>query len=299
MSTYDLTGKEKPALSSTALPLRVTRAATTRMRRADPLALVAGTVCVLLVLLAVLGPYLVPYPPARTDVLAASQGPSAQHLLGTDALGRDVLSRLMAGARLSFTGPVLIVALSLTFGSALGILGAWRGDVVDSLLTKALNVLFAIPGVLVAIVFGAAFGAGFWAPVLALSLAYIPYIARVVRSAALAERRQPYVEAFQLAGMSSWRICTRHILRNVSPIILAQATIGFGAALLDFGTTSFLGVGVQPPSADWGLILSDGTSQVLNGSLTQSLAAGLLMVVSVVAFNLLGERLSPDAGGRR
>ncbi|MFF5085005.1 ABC transporter permease [Actinoplanes sp. NPDC000266] len=285
----------------TAVPLasgRIRRAARS-VRHSDRLALAVVLVCALLILLAVLGPYLTPYPPAQTDVLAASQGPSAQHLLGTDALGRDLLSRLMAGARLSFTGPLIIVAVSITAGTTLAILSAWRGGWIDALLTRAVNVMFAIPGVLIAIVAGAAFGAGFWAPVLALSLAYTPYVARVVRSAALIERQLPYIEACELAGMSAWRICTRHVLPNVAPIILAQATIGFGSALLDFGTTSFLGVGVQPPDADWGLILSDGATQLLNGSLTQSLAAGLLIVVSVVAFNLLGERLSPDTGGHR
>ncbi|WP_241826826.1 ABC transporter permease [Streptomyces graminilatus] len=269
------------------------------VRRADPVLLAAATVCSLLVLLAVLGPLLAPYPPSQTDLLAASQGPSAEHLLGTDSLGRDILSRLMNGARLSFMGPGLIVVLSLTLGTGLGIVAAWRGGIVDSALSKVFNVVFALPGILVAIVAGAVFGGGFWAPVLALSLVYTPYVARVVRSAAVTERRMAYVEACELADMPAWRICTHHILRNLLPIVLAQATISFGSALMDFGAASFLGVGIQPPQAEWGLMVSEGQADLLDGAMAQTLSAGLMILISVVAFNTLGERLGSRAGGRR
>ncbi|MFG2937824.1 ABC transporter permease [Streptomyces sp. NPDC048282] len=269
------------------------------VRRADPILLAAGTVCSLLVLLAVFGPLLSPYPPSQADLLAASQGPSADHLFGTDSLGRDILSRILHGARLSFMGPGLIVLLSLTLGTGLGILAAWRGGIVDSLLSKVFNVVFALPGILVAIVAGAVFGGGFWAPVLGLSLVYTPYVARVVRSAAVTERNMAYVEACELAAMSAWRICTHHILRNLLPIVLAQATISFGSALMDFGAASYLGVGIQPPQAEWGLMVSEGQADLLDGAMAQSLSAGLMILISVVAFNTLGERLGSRAGGRR
>ena len=264
-------------------------------RRVDPILILAGAICAALVVLAIIGPWLAPFPPNQTDVLAASQGPSAAHILGTDSLGRDIVSRLMEGARLSFLGPGIIVAFSITFGTLFGIACAWSGGVLDSMLTKSFNVLFAIPGILLALIAAAVFGSGFWAAVLSLSLVYVPYVARVIRSAALGERHRPYVEACQLAGMSSLRICSRHVLRNVAPVVLAQATIGFGSALMDFGALSFLGVGVQPPQAEWGLMVSDGRSELLSGALQQSLSAGLLIVVSVVAFNVLGERLSARA----
>jgi peptide/nickel transport system permease protein len=205
----------------------------------------------------------------------------------------------MAGARLSFLGPGIIVFVSTTLGTMFGIACAWSGGVIDSMLTKSFNVLFAIPGILMALIAAAVFGAGFWAAVLSLSLVYVPYVARVVRSAAVAERQRPYVEACQLAGMSSLRICSRHILRNVLPVVSAQATVGFGSALMDFGAASFLGVGVQPPQAEWGLMVSDGRTELLNGALQQSLSAGLLIVIAVVAFNVLGERLSDTTGNGR
>ncbi|MEU9448893.1 ABC transporter permease [Streptomyces sp. NPDC048277] len=269
------------------------------VRRADPVLLSAAVICSVLVLLALVGPLLAPYPPSEADLLAASQGPGADHLLGTDSLGRDILSRILHGARLSFMGPGLIVVLSLALGTGLGIAAAWRGGLVDSLLSKVFNVVFALPGILVAIVAGAVSGGGFWAPVLALSLVYTPYVARVVRSSAVTERNMAYVEACELAGMSAWRICAHHILRNLLPIVLAQATISFGSALMDFGAASYLGVGIQPPQAEWGLMVSEGQAELLDGAMQQSLSAGLMILISVVAFNTLGERLGSRAGGRR
>ncbi|MFG2965875.1 ABC transporter permease [Streptomyces sp. NPDC048288] len=281
------------------LPLSRASRVSRSLRTADPILLAAGVLCVLLVLMALLGPLVAPYGPSETDILAASQGPGPDHLLGTDALGRDILTRILYGARLSFAGPGLIVALSLTLGTGLGILAAWRGGPVDSLLSKVFNVLFAMPGILVVIVAGAVFGGGFWAPVLSLSLVYTPYIARVVRSSALTQRNMAYVEACRLAGMTGWRICSRHVLRNLIPLVLAQATISFGSALMDFGAASFLGVGIQPPQAEWGLMVSEGQSELLDGALQQSLCAGLMILISVVAFNILGERLGTRAGGQR
>lgn len=269
-----------------------------RVRATDPFILILTIVCGLLIMLAIVGPMLAPYPPAKTDILAASQGPSGDHWLGTDSVGRDVLSRLMTGARLSFLGPGIIVGVSATAGTALAITAAWYGGRFDALTKRVLDVMFAIPGVLVAVLAAAVVGAGFWAPVAALSIVYIPYIARVVRSVALAERNRAYVEALRLGGLSDWQICTRHILRNVMPIVLAQATIGLGSALMDFGAISFLGLGVQPPTSEWGLMVSDGRSELLNGDLQQSLSAGIMIVATVVSFNVLGERLVSRIGAR-
>lgn len=262
------------------------------IRRHDPVLLGAGLLCLLVLALAVVGPALAPYSPNSTDILAASQGPSSAHWLGTDSLGRDILSRLMTGARLSVAGPGLIVVVSMTLGTAIGIASAWFGGAVDAVVVWSCNLLFAVPGVLAAVVAGAVLGAGFWAPTVALAVVYTPFIGRVVRSAVLQQRRAAFVEALVLAGMSSWRICTRHLLPNVGPILFAQATLTFGSALMDFGAASFLGVGVQAPAAEWGVMVSDGRSELLGGALQQSLAGGLMIVLSVVAFNLFGDRMT-------
>ncbi|WP_201023778.1 ABC transporter permease [Leucobacter sp. G161] len=255
---------------------------------------VAASAVALILVAAVLGPWIAPFDPVEANVLLASQGPNAVHWLGTDSLGRDILSRALAGARLSISAPAMIVLLSGVIGTGLAMFSAWHGGALDQVLVRLLNVMFSIPGILVAIIAAATFGTGFWAPVIALSLVYIPYVARVVRSVAIVERRRGYVEGLQLAGASVLRINIRHILPNLFPIILAQITFGFGAALADFAAISFIGVGVQPPRAEWGVMLADGRSELLNGAMMQSLVAGTLVVASVVGFNFLGTRV---AGG--
>lgn len=262
----------------------------------DRLMLVSGPVCVLMLGIAVLGGVFAPYSADHADFLAISQGPSAQHIFGTDSLGRDILSRALVGARLSLAAPLLIVVASGAIGTALGIASAWLGGWLDRMLNRALNIVFAVPGILVAVIAAAVFGAGFWAPVLAITLVYIPYVARVVRSAAVRECKQPYVEGLQLGGVSALSICSRHVLRNVSPLVLAQMTMGFGSALVDFAAVSFIGLGVQDPTPEWGVMVADGRSEILNGAMQQSLVAGLFIVVTVVAFNIFGDRLSDRFG---
>ncbi|TRW80974.1 ABC transporter permease [Mycolicibacterium sp. 018/SC-01/001] len=265
----------------------------------QPALIASSSIAALLIVLAVVGPWIAPYDPDATDVLAAREGMSPQHLLGTDSLGRDILSRALTGARLSLTAPALIVAISAVLGTALAIFSAWHGGAVDRMINRLLNVMFSVPGILVAVLASAVFGAGFWAPVLALGVVYTPYVARVVRSVALRERQRAYVESLQLAGVSSLQICVRHLAPNVMPIVVAQATYGFGSALADFAAISFIGLGVQPPASEWGVMVSDGRSELLDGAILQSLVAGTLIVATVIVFNVLGAQLSSRSGGRR
>lgn len=248
--------------------------------------------------IAVIGPWIAPYDPNQTDVLAASKGISPAHWLGTDSLGRDIFSRALAGAQQSFAGPALIVLISGTAGTAIALFSAWQGGAIDRAITRALNVMFSVPGILVAVLTAAVLGAGFLGPVLALGIVYTPFIARVVRSVAVVERKRGYVESLQLAGASSLRIGLRHILPNLTPIILAQTTYGFGAALVDFSVISFLGLGVQRPTAEWGVMVAEGRAELLNGAMLQSGVAGSLIVVTVVAFNVLGAKIATNLEGR-
>lgn len=273
--------------------------ASTERRPKDKLLIGSAVICALVALLAAFGASIAPYSPDQTDVLSASLGPSGQHWFGTDGIGRDIFSRAVHGARISFAGAGIIVLGSGLFGTALAVFSAWHGGWLDRALNRMLNVMFAVPGILVAVLASAVFGAGFWAPVIALTIVYVPFYARVVRSAAVRECAMPYIEGLQLAGLSSWRITTRHILRNVSPMVVAQATIAFGSALVDFAAVSFIGLGVQPPTSEWGLMVADGRAEILNGAPQQSLAAGLCIVVTVVAFNVLGDRLSARTGAQR
>ncbi len=263
-----------------------------RRTRLDPALAGIGAVLVLLVLAAVLAPLIAPYSPDQGNILIANAPPSPAHLLGTDAVGRDIVSRLIYGARLSLLGPALIIALATTAGVTLAISAVWIGGWYDVVVSRVLDLLFAIPGLLVAIIAVAVLGTGLIAPVLALSLAYTPYIARVLRSVALRERRLAYIESVQLAGFSGWAICLRHLLPNVMPLIRAQATLAFGAALVDLAAISYLGLGVQPPTPEWGIMVSDGQASLLNGYPLESISAGFLIVVVVVLVNLLGDRFA-------
>lgn len=263
----------------------------------DPILAAALTVCILMTMMAVFGPLLSPYDSNATDILAANQPPSPAHLLGTDSLGRDIFSRILTGARLSMLGPTIIVIVAMALGVTIALSSAWIGGAFDSTVNKILNVMFAIPAILVAIVAIAVLGPGFWPPVISLSLIYAPYIARVLKGAAAQERRRAYVEAFQLAGLSAIQINVRHILRNLQPIIVAQATLLFASALVDFGSLSFLGLGVPAPTAEWGAMVSAARSELLAGNPQQAAAAGAVIVLTVVAFNVLGERASKVLGG--
>lgn len=263
-----------------------------RVRRGEPLVYVLSGILVLIVLCALFAPLLAPYSPNQGNILAANLGPSSAHWLGTDQLGRDILSRLLFGARLSLLGPTLIIVFATTFAVALAISSVWIGGWFDQVVARLLDTLFAFPGLLLAILAVAMIGPGLLAPVIALTLAYTPYIARVVRTVALRERHLAYVESCQVVGLSGWQICFRHLIPNVSPIVLAQATIAFGSALVDLAAISYLGLGVQPPQAEWGLMVSDGQSALLNGSPWESLSACVMIIVVVLTVNILGERIA-------
>ncbi|MGI5460146.1 ABC transporter permease [Streptomyces sp. CA-249302] len=273
-------------LGTRGLSLRI------RAGRLTPGTAVPAALAVLLVALAVLAPVLATHQPNTVDMAAASQDPSAAHWLGTDALGRDLYSRLLYGARVSLLGPALVIVGATVGGVAVALLCAWRGGWLDRVVSRINDVLFAFPGLLLAVLAVAVFGPGLTAPVVALAVAYLPYMARIVRSVAVRERRLPYVAALEAAGMSAWRINLRHLLPNLTPFVVAQATAAFGSALIDLAGVSFLGLGVQPPTADWGLTVSEGQSSLLAGAPGQSLMSGGLIVVTVVVFNLLGDTLT-------
>jgi peptide/nickel transport system permease protein len=241
---------------------------------------------------ALLAPWIAPHNPDQLNILSANEGPSASHLLGTDELGRDLLSRLIWGARLSLLGPALIVVIETTVGTAIAIAAAWLGGWFDNVISRVLDILFAFPGLIFAILAVAIFGPGLVAPVIALSIAYIPYDARVLRSVALRERNLPYIQACYVEGLPTRTITLRHLLPNIMPFVLVQATLSFGYALIDLAAISYLGLGVAPPASEWGLMVANGQASILTGHPEESLYAGLMIVVTVVAFNLLGDRLA-------
>ncbi|MGB8860934.1 MAG: ABC transporter permease [Ilumatobacteraceae bacterium] len=265
------------------------------LRRTGLLGIVCAAVITISAILAVVGPWIAPHDPESANGADSWIGSVPGHLLGFDAVGRDLLSRLLAGARTSMLGPLIVVLASVIFGTALATVSAWRGGRVDTAISSVIDIVFAFPGILLAILATTALGVGLTAAVVALAIAYTPFLARVLRSAALVERGLPYVAALEVQGASSFTICVRHIIPNLAPIVVAQATTIFGYAMVDLAAISFLGLGVQPPAPDWGVMVNENQSGVLQGYYQPSLAAGLCIVLVVVAFNILGERLYEQA----
>lgn len=251
------------------------------------------SVCVLAiaVLVALLAPLIAPHEPTGGSILDQLQPPSPTHWLGTDVDGNDILSRLMHGARPSLLGPLLVVTLALMLGVPLALLSAWKGGTFDQVTGRILDLIFAFPTVLIAAILILAIGRGITAAIIAVSIAYIPYTARITRAAALRERNKPYIIACEVQGLSTFRIFTRHLLPNLSRFLTAQATIAFGFALVDLAALSFVGIGILPPDPDWGVMVGDTTSLV-QGSYTSIAAAAVCILAVVAAFTIIGNRLS-------
>ncbi|WP_033217859.1 ABC transporter permease [Kitasatospora phosalacinea] len=267
--------------------------------RGRPVPLLAGAVVALVVLAAALAPLIAPHDPNAVDPLAVSLPPGAAHWLGTDDTGRDIASRLLYGARPSLLAPLAVTLAAGTIGTALAVSAAWLGGWWDRLVTAALDLVFGFPGLVLAVVGAALFGAGLPVAVATLTIAYLPYVARVVRGSALRERHLPYVAALRMLGLGGARACLRHLLPNLAPLVLVQTATAFGYTLLDTAAFSFIGLGAQPPTAEWGLMVAQGAPGLLAGRPEQALAAGGAIVLFTVACGLLGTALSQRLAGDR
>ncbi len=245
----------------------------------------------LALVLAIIGPLVRPFDPDTANLSYSNVGPYGAHLLGFDLAGRDLLSRLMVGARTTVLGAAFVSVLAVGVGSTLAVATAWFGGKFDTLVSAVLDVLFAFPGILLAVLSAAVFGPGLMSAGLALAVAYSPYLARVLRGAALKERAMAYIAAGEVQGFGAWTLCVRHLLPNISGLIVAQGTIFFGFAMVDLAAISFLGLGIQPPRADWGVMVSEGKTSLLQGYPLESLSAVACIVVVVSAVSFLGERL--------
>ncbi len=276
------------------------RAAFARMGRTrDVPLIVASAILLLLVLAAALAPVLAPADPTASDFMRTYRPIGSDALLGTDSSGRDILSRILHGGRISLVAPALIVILAGVLGTVMGVASAVAGGAVDRVLSRILDIGFSIPGMLLAILAVTMFGAGVTPVVVALAIAYVPFIGRMVRGIAVSEMALPYVDALMNVGQSRWLIALRHILPAVLPTAMAQVTVSYGYAMVDLAAMSFLGMGVQPPTADWGLMVSEGQRGVIQGQWEESIAAGVVIIVAVAAVSLIGDRFADRVGNVR
>jgi peptide/nickel transport system permease protein len=252
------------------------------------------SVAVCLVVLAVVvacaltGTLLAPQDPSAQDLRAGLQGPSAGHLLGTDDAGRDILSRVVAGARAAVVGPLLVALGAAVVGSLLGLSAGYRGGWADALVMRGVELLYALPFLLVAIVVVGVLGGGYFVAVLTLVILISPYDVRIVRGAALAQRSLPYVDAARTLGLPPRRIMLRHLWPNVAPLVVANGFLNFASSLVALSALSFLGLGVGPGAADWGRMLADDISLIESSPLA-ALAPGAALVLTATCTNLVGD----------
>jgi peptide/nickel transport system permease protein len=253
--------------------------------------LYAGTtILVLIIVAALFAPVLAPRDPARQDLEQDLLTYSRSHPLGTDKLGRDVLSRTIYGGRVSLSVGIATVTLSLAIGLAIGSLSGYAGGWVDQLLMRLVDILLAFPGILLAIAFTAVLGPGLHHVVIALCLIGWTGYARLVRGEILALREREFVQAAQALGCKPYRVVVRHLLPNLLPPLLIQATFGLAAAIIAEGSLSFLGLGAEPPTPSWGAMLNEGRQFLL---VAPHLTAypGLAIMITVLGLNLLGDAL--------
>lgn len=261
-----------------------------RMIRANKLSLVSLIVIFLLILFSILAPWLTPYGEADMDLLHRLSPPSAEHLLGTDEAGRDVLTRLLYGSRVSLMVGIVPTLLSMVIGAVLGVTAGYLGGAVDSIIMRLADIVLAFPSMLLAMVIMYTLGDGLFNVFLTLTLMNWGTVARIARAETLKLKTIDYVEAARSIGMSKGRIIMRHILPNCIPTLIVLFTLNVPSAILTESALSFLGLGIQPPSASWGLMVNTGRQYLFNAPWLSFAPSGAIML-AVLSFNFLGDGL--------
>ncbi len=265
-------------------------AETWKRLRKQRLALVGGGVLVSLVLVAFLAPLLAPQDPLAQDLYSRLQPPSPEHPFGTDDFGRDILSRIIYGARISLRIGLVAIAAALAVGTVLGLWAGYWGGVADTLIMRIMDLLLAFPSILLAIAVVAVTGPGIDNAIMAVSVVLIPQFARLVRSSVLSVREMAYVEAARALGAGQARILLVSVLPNCMAPIIVQTTLSLGTAILDAAGLSFLGLGAQPPTPEWGAMLAGGRELLLEAPWVMTFP-GLAIFAVVLALNLFGDGL--------
>lgn len=253
-------------------------------------AVIGATIVTLVVIMAVLGPFLIPHDPVHVDILASWYAPDAKHWMGTDALGRDVFARVVLGARVSLLVAFSVLAITLTFGTIMGMCSAYLGGWVDAVIMRTVDIIFAFPELIFAILIASMLGPGKLTVIVALSLVWWPGIARLTRSLVLGLKHEMFIDAAIAAGTPVHKIMRRHFLPNIVAPLIVRASIGVGFIIMAEATLSFLGIGIQEPQPTWGAMIRDGLGQLRTDphlALFSSMALGITMI----GFNLLGDGL--------
>lgn len=295
MTTAPLT--PSGSLSTTVRPRRWYQSRVVRRLRRNKAAVFSLVVLVLLGLLAVLGPWIAPYDPNKVALGLRLTGPSGEHLLGTDELGRDVLSRLIVATRVDLLASAQAVGLALLIGVPLGIVAGYARGATDAILSRIIDALMTLPPLILAVVVVAILGPGLRNAMLAISVLIIPSFFRIVRASTQGARSELYIESARASGCSSWRILWRHILPAVAPPLLVQASFSASVVIVAEASLSFLGLGARAPQATWGLMLNEASSNLTTASYL-IYPPTLMVAITILSFSLLGDGLR-DAVGRQ
>ena len=259
--------------------------------RENPITFFAFLMLFFFIITAILGPYLVPYDPLETNAKIALQPPSIEHLFGTDNLGRDVFSRVIVATRLDLTLSVLAVLMSFIIGSFLGALAGYWGGWLDVFLSRILDTIMAFPLFVLAMGIVAALGNTIENIIYATAIINIPFYARLVRAEVNIRREASFVHAAKMAGNSEFKILTIHIFPNTLPPMMVQVSLNLGWAILNAAGLSFIGLGVRPPTPEWGIMVAEGANFIISGEWWLALFPGLWLMLAVLTFNLLGDGL--------
>lgn len=266
--------------------------------RHNTLAVVGLVILVVLVGLITIGPSISPYTPTKLDILHKLEGPSFAHWLGTDAFGRDVLTRIMYGGRATLTIGVGVVAIAFVVGVFFGMLAGFAGGWTDNLIMRIVDAILAFPALVLAIALAAAFGPSLQNAMLAVAITLAPQFARVARSQALSISVKPYVEAAISLGLPTHRILLRYVFINGLGPLLVQSTLALGSAILQTASLGFLGLGAQPPLSEWGADVSSNLQYVRSAAWV-ALSPGMAILLAVLSFNLIGDSLADWMNPRR
>lgn len=269
-------------------------------RVAHSVVAVAGAACVVLVVLvALLADSIAPQLPDEQNFDLIEARPGAQAWFGTDRFGRDVLSRVIHGTRISLYVAVTSIAVAMTLGGALGLTAGYLGGAWDNVINRVLDIFFSIPGLLLSVGVAAMRGPGVNSAVIAIAVVYVPLFARIMRGPVLAEREKEYVEAIRALGATRWVVALKHVLPNVVSPFVVQGTVALSQAILIEASLSYLGLSAQPPTPSWGNMLNEGRT-LLETAPWISVFPGIAIMITVLAFNLLGDGLRDvlDPGAR-
>ena len=280
-----MSGNTAPRMKSEAGLLDIWR----RLRK-NPLAMFGLFIVVLLIFFAITADVIAPYKYYEQNLINSFQSPSKEHLFGTDEFGRDILSRIIHGSRISLQVGLIAVGISVIFGGFFGAVAGYYGGRIDNLIMRGMDILLSIPSILLAIAIAASLGPGLYNMMVAVGISTTPQYARIIRGSVLSLRGQEFVEAAKAVGSSDTRIIMKHILPNCLAPIIVQSTLGVASAILTAAGLSFIGLGIQPPTPEWGGMLSAARGYVRDYAY-MTISPGLAIMITILALNFLGDGL--------